>query len=130
MRVLLVDDHTMFRQSLTAALSAEPDVRIVGEAADGRAAVHQARILRPEVILMDLHLPELDGIEATRAIVAEFPDICVIGLSMSEQREQAEAMRDAGAMDYVTKSLSLRELLVVMRGCYALRREDRPPTPP
>jgi DNA-binding NarL/FixJ family response regulator len=127
MRVLLVDDHTILRQALCLMLGSEPDIEIVGEAGNGRQAVELTRDLQPEVVLMDVAMPEMNGIEATRIIHAEQPDVCVIGLSMFEHDQQGEAMRDAGAKDYVTKSAAPEELLTVMRGCYAQLREDLPP---
>ncbi len=127
MRLLLVDDHLVVRRALATLLEQEPDIEIVGEAGTGRGAVEQARVLRPDVILMDISMPEMDGIEATRIIRGECPATCVIGLSMYEQTEQAEAMRDAGAVDYVTKSASAEELLVVLRGWYSRLREELPP---
>jgi DNA-binding NarL/FixJ family response regulator len=126
MRVLLVDDHTVMRQALRLLLE-EPDIEIVGEASNGREAVAFTRHLQPDVVLMDVSMPTMNGIEATRAIHAEWPQICIIGLSIHGEEAQAEAMRDAGAMDYVTKSALHEELLLVMRGCYARLRDDLPP---
>ncbi len=127
MRVLLVDDHTVVRTALALLLADEADIEIVGEAANGRQAVELARHLHPEVVLMDLSMPEMNGIEATRVIHAESPTICIIGLSMFTHDEQAEAMREAGAMDYVTKTAAPEELLAVMRGWYARLQEAEPP---
>ncbi len=115
------------RQALATLSEQEPDIEIVGEARTGRAAVEQARALRPDVILMDVSMPEMDGIEATRIIHGECLATCVIGLSMYEQTEQAEAMRDAGAVGYVTKSATAEELLIVLRGWYSRAREEPPP---
>ncbi len=126
-RVLVVDDHSIVRQALAAMLAQEADIEIVGDAANGQEAVALTRQHSPDVVLMDINMPVLNGIEATRAIHAESPATCIIGLSMFERDELAEAMRDAGAMDYVTKSVPPDEMLVVMRGCYARLREDRPP---
>ncbi len=127
MRVLLVDDHTVVRHGLRLLLEQERDVEIVGDAANGRHAVELARQLQPDLILMDVSMPEMDGIEATRIIHAEAPTICVIGLSMFQHDPHAEAMRDAGAMDYVPKTVQPAELLTVMRGCYARCREQLSP---
>jgi DNA-binding NarL/FixJ family response regulator len=126
-RVLLVDDHPVVRQSLAMMLQSEPDMEIVGQGATGQQGIDLVQQLQPDVVLMDIAMPELDGIEATRRIHAEAPRTCIIGLSMLDRDEQAEAMRDAGAMDYVSKEISLEELLVVIRGCYARRREELPP---
>jgi len=105
-------------------LQGEPDIQLVGEAADGREAIKLTRRLRPDLILMDVTMPIMTGIEATRVIHAEMPAVCVIGLSTFLHDQQAEAMRDAGAMDSVTKSAPPEELLVVLRACYMrIRRE-------
>jgi DNA-binding NarL/FixJ family response regulator len=127
MRVLLVDDHTVVRQALRTMLESEPDISIVGEAANGQEAVELTRDLQPEIVLMDISMPEMNGIEATRFIHADAPAICVIGLSMFTHDQQGEAMQDAGAMDYVTKSAPPAVLLTVMRGCYARSRKELPP---
>jgi DNA-binding NarL/FixJ family response regulator len=127
MRVLLVDDHTMVRRSLRMLLQCEPDIEIAGEAANGTQAIALTRQLQPDVVLMDITMPAMNGIEATRAIHAEFPLVCVIGLSMHTRDEQAEVMRDAGAMGYVPKTADPEELLGVMRGCYARLRDDLSP---
>ena len=127
MRVLLVDDHAIVRCSLRTLLHLEPDIEVVGEAANGQLAVDLTRHLQPDVVLMDITMPTMNGIEATRAIHAEFPHVGVIGLSMHERDELAEVLRDAGAMDYVSKGAEPEELLAVMRGCYARLRDDLPP---
>jgi len=127
MRVLLVDDHTILRQALCLMLGAEPDIEIVGEAGNGREAVALTHHLQPDLVLMDIGMPVMNGIDATRAIHAECPAVCVIGLSMYEKHEQAEAMRAAGAMEYFTKSAAPDELVAVMRACYQQMRERRPP---
>jgi DNA-binding NarL/FixJ family response regulator/two-component sensor histidine kinase len=103
-RVMLADDHAVVRQGIANLLRDEPDIEVVGEAGDGQEAVELAAKLLPDVILMDVSMPKLDGVEATRAIRNEFPEIRIIGLSMFEDVEIAQGMRDAGAVDYVTKS--------------------------
>jgi NarL family two-component system response regulator LiaR len=102
-RVALVDDHMVMRQGLAGLLRAEPDMEIVGEASDGGAAVNLVRDIRPDVVLMDVTMPGMDGIQATRIIHQEIPNVKIIGLSMFEEGEQAVAMREAGAVDYLTK---------------------------
>jgi two-component system, NarL family, response regulator LiaR len=123
--VLLVDDHAVVRQALRMMLGREPDIDVVGEAWNGRVAIDLARQLRPDVVLMDVCMPVLNGVQATRTIHAEHPGICVIGLSMYDY--MGEAMRDAGAVDYVTKSTAPEELVLVMRACYARSQEELPP---
>ncbi len=115
MRVLLVDDHTVVRTALAALLAREPDIDIVGEAANGQQAVEVALALQPDVILMDISMPVLNGIEATRIIRAACPGITVIGLSMFHHKEQAQPMLDAGAAGYVCKSDPVAVLLNALR---------------
>ena len=102
MRVLLVDDHTILRRAFCLMLGNEPDFEIVGEASNGWEAVNLTQALRSDIVLMDIAMPVMNGIEATRAIHAVHPDVCVIGLSMFAHDEQAEAMRAAGAVEFVT----------------------------
>lgn len=116
-RVLLVDDHRAVRQALAFSLKNELDIEVVGEAGDGLAAIEQIRQLPPDVVLMDINMPGMNGIEATRRIRAEFPHVQVIGLSMYESQEAGAAMRDAGARGYVSKSESYDSLLAAIRAC-------------
>jgi len=114
-RVMLVDDHTVLRQGLARLLVAAGDFDIVGEAADGLAAVELAREIAPDVILMDLNLPKVNGIDATRMINSARPEIRIIGLSMFEEPEQAQAMIEAGAVKYLTKSGPIEALIAAIR---------------
>lgn len=116
-RVLIADDHSVMRQGLSSFLGQECDIAIVGEAANGISALERARTLRPDVILMDLDMPEMNGLEATRIIHSEMPRIRIIGLSMYEEMEQATAMYDAGAVAYLNKCCSLKELMGTIRRC-------------
>jgi signal transduction histidine kinase/CheY-like chemotaxis protein len=115
LRVLIADDHAVVRDGLARVLNQEPDIEIIGEAADGQAAVEQARSLLPDVILMDLSMPRLNGVEATRRIHEEFPEIRIIGLSMFEEAERADAMREAGAVHYLSKSAPTADLTTAIR---------------
>ncbi len=113
--MLLVDDHQVMRQGLAAMLLNEADIVVVGEADDGRQAVDMVTRCRPDVVIMDVSMPIMDGIEATRRIKREWPELRVIGLSMFEEEDLAEAMVKAGAESYLSKALGLRELVDVIR---------------
>jgi CheY-like chemotaxis protein len=114
-RILLADDHAVVRQGMAAMLNDEVDFEVVGGAADGQEAVEMTRKLMPEVVLMDMSMPVLNGIEAARIISRELPDIRIIGLSMFDDSERSEAMRDAGAVYYLTKSGPAEELINAIR---------------
>jgi PAS domain S-box-containing protein len=114
-RVVLVDDHIVMREGLAGLLRGEPDITVVGEASDGESGVAVVRQVHPDVVLMDLSMPGMSGIEATRLLQVEMPEVRVIGLSMFEQADRAEAMRRAGAVDYVTKSGPADALLAAIR---------------
>lgn len=118
MNVLLADDHPVLRQGLTRVLQEQTDIRVVGEAGDGREAVTLAKELHPDVVLMDVSLPLIDGVEATRRIVAECPGVCVIGLSMHDEQDMAATMRNAGAVDYVTKGGPIEVLIDAIHACH------------
>ena len=115
--VLLADDHPVLRHGLTKVLEEQPDIHVVGEVGDGRAAVELARRLKPDVVLMDVSLPLMDGCEATRRIVSEWPGTKVIGLSMHEEPEMAATMFQAGATAYLTKGGPIEHLISIIRSC-------------
>jgi len=115
-RVLLVDDHKVMRQGLNMLITGKPDIQVVGEASNGREAVERTRQLHPDVIVMDVSMPVMDGVEATRQIKAEWPGIRVIGLSMMEDVKIDKQMRAAGAEAFVSKTASSAELLKVIYG--------------
>jgi signal transduction histidine kinase/ActR/RegA family two-component response regulator len=125
-RVLFADDHKVIRQGLVAMLQGQQDIQVVGEAANGLEAVELARSLRPDVVVMDVSMPEMDGVEATRRIKAEQPAVRVIGLSMLEEEEIAERMRQAGAEAFINKAESSAMLL---RAIYGLSAPGSAPTP-
>ena len=126
-RVVLVDDHVVMRQGLTRLIRAQPDMAVVGEASDGRSAIELARRVRPDVVVMDVSMPGVNGIEATRTIHTELPDVKVIGLSMFEEAERANAMRAAGAVDYLTKNGSSDALVRAIRDCIPSPPDVSPP---
>ena len=111
----MVDDHSLVRQAFVQLLSQVPDIEVVGEAADGQQAVAMARQLLPDVVSMDVSMAGMSGIEATRIIRAELPQIRVIGLSMFEESERAQAMLEAGALCYLTKSSPANALITAIR---------------
>lgn len=119
LRVMVVDDHDIVREGLVGLLSDYPDMEIVGEACDGETAVAMAKKLRPNVIIMDVSMPGMNGIEATRRIVNDLPEVRIIGLSMHEERDVAEQMQAAGASAFVTKGGPYEQLIAAIRG-----RED------
>jgi len=113
--VLLADDHKLIREGLAGLLRQEKDIEVVGEARDGRDAVDLARKTRPDVVLMDVSMPGLDGIEATRRIIAEMPNARVIGLSTNTDEEMVTAMREAGAVAYFAKDVPSAVLIEAIR---------------
>jgi signal transduction histidine kinase/ActR/RegA family two-component response regulator len=115
-RVLLADDHKVMRQGLVQLISGHPGLSIVGEAANGREAVELALKLQPHVVIMDVSMPELDGIEASRRLKAELPQVRIIGLSMFDDEQTARRMYAAGAEAFVAKTASSAELLKVIYG--------------
>jgi CheY-like chemotaxis protein len=114
-RVLLADDQQVVRQGLAEALRTQPDFEVVGEAGDGLEAVALAARLQPDVVLLDIAMPGIDGIEATRRIRSHSPAVRVIGLSSYDEAEKGSAMREAGATDYVSKHQPLTHLLTIIR---------------
>jgi DNA-binding NarL/FixJ family response regulator len=110
-RVLLVDDQSLFREALATLLSVRDEVEVVGEAANGVEAVECAARLRPDVVLMDLRMPELDGIAATRRLRAQQPEIRVIALTTFDTDEEVFAALRAGAVGYLLKDVSSARLV-------------------
>ncbi len=113
--ILLADDHQLVRQGLRTLLAQQPDLDVVGEASDGVEAVALARTLRPDVVIMDIAMPKLNGIEATRAILSESPSIRVIALSMYADRRFVTEVLRAGALGYVLKEGAFEELAQAIR---------------
>lgn len=116
LRVVVADDHKVLRDGLAALLAEEADIEVVGEASNGREAVTLAARLGPDVIIMDVAMPGMDGIAATREISARFPGIRVIGLSMFDEVDMAQTMLDAGAEVFLPKAGPAEALLAAIRG--------------
>jgi DNA-binding NarL/FixJ family response regulator len=114
-KVLIADDHQIVRESLRALLEKEPGISVVGEAEEGRTALRLAREFLPDVIIMDVAMPDLNGIEATRQVMSEFPEIKVIALSMHNDRRFVLNMLKAGARGYLLKDCASQHLIKAIR---------------
>jgi len=117
--ILLADDHPLLRHSIRSVLEEEPDLQVVGEAADGEEAVQLAGELQPDVVLMDITMPKLDGLEATRRIKAAHPDIAVLVLTIHSDDQHVIGILEAGAAGYLTKSVFGEEVVQSVRGVVA-----------
>jgi len=120
--ILTADDHPLIRSGLAAVISTEADLRVVAEAANGEEALEQYRQHRPDVVLMDLRMPVMDGLSATRAILAEFPEANIIVLTTYDGDEDIHRALAAGARGYLLKDMLRTELLNVVR---SVRRGQR-----
>ncbi len=116
-RVLIVDDHQIMREGLVGLMRFEPDIEVVGQAADGMQAIELSAQLKPEVVIMDVNLGETSGVEVTKAILSSNAQIKIIGLSMYADPDVAAAMHDAGAVAYLTKGGPSEELAMAIRAC-------------
>jgi DNA-binding NarL/FixJ family response regulator len=121
-RILVVDDHFMVRMGLCASLNVEPDMEVVAEAGEGRAALEAYRKNRPGVVMMDLRLPGMGGIECTAAILREFPDARILMLSTHSGEDEIYRSMQAGARGYIIKSIVREELLRAVREVFQGRR--------
>ena len=113
-RVLVVDDHQIVRQGIVNIINNQPGIRVVGEAGNGREALDLTRQLRPDVVVMDLSIPDMDGVEVTYRIKADLPEVHVIGLSMYTEDKFIQSMLLAGAEAFVDKAAPSNELLKVI----------------
>jgi DNA-binding NarL/FixJ family response regulator len=114
-RVLIADDHRLFSEALDAILASEPEIEVVGHARNGEEAVDQALALQPDVILMDIAMPSVDGVEATKRIREQLPKACILMLTGSNARADVARARDAGAAAYVTKDRIAAQLVDAIR---------------
>jgi DNA-binding NarL/FixJ family response regulator len=114
-RVLLADDHSILREALVNLLREEPDMEVVGQAGDGETAVALAELVHPDVIIMDITMPGMNGIEATRELSSRLAGIKIIGFSMHEDPEVAQSMRSAGACAILKKGDSGETLIRLVR---------------
>ena len=125
-RILAVDDHPMLRQGIAALIADEPDMTLVAEAANGREAIQQFRAHRPDVTLMDLQMPEMNGLDAIITIRGEFPDARIIVLTTYTGDVQARRALQAGARAYLLKNSLHKELLDTIRAVHAGRKNLSP----
>ncbi len=125
-RVLIVDDHKIVREGLAGLMQFESDIEVVGQAADGLQAIELSERFQPDVVVMDVNLGEMNGVEVTRKILAGNPGIRVIGLSMHVDPAIARGMRDAGAAAYLNKGAPSEDLLATIRACARSSRSKTP----
>ena len=114
-KILLADDHTIVRQGLRSLLEKEPEMEVVGEAEDGRKAMQLVRELEPDIVIMDITMPNLNGIDATHEIVSKFPEVKVIALSIHSNKRFVAGMLKAGASGYILKECLFDELVQAIR---------------
>lgn len=118
-RILIAEDHAIVREGLRSLIEKQPDMEIVSEAEDGRTAVEKVRELLPDIVIMDITMPNLNGVEATRQIINEFPQIKVIALSIHSNRRFVADMLGAGATGYVLKECLFDELVQAIKAVTA-----------
>lgn len=116
--ILLVEDHTLVRQALRLLINAQPDMRVVGEASDPASALEQAEALRPNVVLMDITIPEPGGIRTTEEITTRWPEVRVLALTMHEDEAFVRSILAAGGMGYVLKRAADTELVAAIRSVH------------
>lgn len=118
-RLLIVDNHTLFRQGLVSLLAGEPEFDVVGEASGGEQALQLAQSLQPDVVLMDVNMPGMDGLEATRRLLEMMPEARVLMLTVSDEEENLFAAIQAGARGYILKNADADELLQAIQRVHA-----------
>jgi NarL family two-component system response regulator LiaR len=120
-RVMIVDDHAVVRSGLSAFLSVYPDLEMVGEAESGEDALARVGLLQPDVILMDLMMPGMDGVQTTRAVKQKYPQIQIVALTSFKEENMVQGALQAGAMGYLLKNVSATELSSAIRSANARR---------
>jgi DNA-binding NarL/FixJ family response regulator len=129
-QVLIVDDHTLVRQGIRSMLEDYPDIHVVGEARNGLEAIFLVETLRPHIVLMDINMPKMNGIEATAQITKGYPDTRIIGLSVNATTENHEAIRRAGAVQLLPKETAVEELYDAICEAVTNREPSRPSSLP
>src|SRR5581483_605877 len=125
-RLVIAEDQRLFRQSLRLLLEREPDLEVVGEATDGREAFHLVMEQNPDMVLMDVDMPKLDGVTATRLIQGCMPDVKVLMLSVYDDDNRIVAAVQAGACGYILKDADHQEFLRIIRGTYRGEQVNSP----
>ena len=115
LRVLLVDDHALFRKGLASLLGDQPEVKVVGEASNGFEAIEAAKLLKPDLIFMDINMPECDGLEATKKIKEILPSIKIVMLTASEEDQYLFEAMKIGAQGYLLKDLELKQFIDLLQ---------------
>lgn len=116
--ILLADDHNVLRQGIAQVLESQEDMNVVAQARNGEEALHLARVHRPNIVLLDINMPKMDGVEITRKIIEEFPEIRVIILTMYRRDDYVFGAIKAGASGYLLKEVEMDELLAAVRRVY------------
>ncbi len=124
--IILADDHEIFRDGFSALLNKLPGMKLLAEAADGEQLLAFSRSLKPDIVITDISMPGVDGIQATRLLTKELPGTAVIALSMFDQRHLIGEMLDAGAKGYLLKNASKKEIVDVIRAVYAGQQSTVP----
>ena len=115
LRVLLADDHAILREGLKALINVHPDMEVVGEAADGKAACDRTKELHPDVVVMDVSMPNVNGVQATRDVRRQWPNVRVLALTVHEERSYLRDVMEAGASGYVLKRSAAEDLVHAVR---------------
>src|SRR5687767_4640276 len=118
-RVVIVDDQYKVHQAISASLELLTDISVVGQGSSGQDAVMLCEQVHPDIVLMDVMMPEMNGIEATQIIKTQFPEIKVLALSSFQEETQVRAMMEAGAIGYILKSSSIDDLASTLRAAYS-----------